>query len=98
MAPCAASIATPRLGVLFTGSSRLAASQLPPWRRRSRRPCSDFRFRSTSEPECRSTAGGPFPHTAGVAGRPDLATVRPLPSPEVKRLGLVRRMEVLRNG
>jgi hypothetical protein len=27
-----------------------------------------------------------------------LATVRPLSSPEVKRLGLVRRTEVLRNG
>jgi catechol 2,3-dioxygenase-like lactoylglutathione lyase family enzyme len=27
-----------------------------------------------------------------------LATVRPLPSPEVKRLGLVPRTEVLRNG
>jgi catechol 2,3-dioxygenase-like lactoylglutathione lyase family enzyme len=27
-----------------------------------------------------------------------LATVRPLPSPEVKRRGLVRRTEVLRNG
>jgi hypothetical protein len=27
-----------------------------------------------------------------------LATVRPLRSPEVKRLGLVRRTEVLRNG
>ena len=27
-----------------------------------------------------------------------LATIRPLPSPEVKRLGLVPRTEVLRNG
>ena len=34
----------------------------------------------------------------GLLASSVLATVRPLPSPEVRRLGLVPRTEVLRNG
>jgi hypothetical protein len=42
--------------------------------------------------------GGGAPTTSGSLASSVLATVRPLPSPEVKRLGLVSRTEVLRNG
>jgi hypothetical protein len=42
-------------------------------------------------------AGVPLPLRGSLASSV-LATVRPLASPEVKRLGLVRRTEVLRNG
>jgi hypothetical protein len=43
------------------------------------------------------TAGVRRPLRGSIASSV-LATIRPLPSPEVKRLGLVPRTEVLRNG
>jgi hypothetical protein len=58
-------------------------------------PARSFRFRSTSEPECCSTC---WQSVSASRRRPDLAAVRPLPSPEIKRLGLVRLTGVLRNG
>ena len=65
------------------------APQSPFWRRTG---VSQARSRT------RFRCAAPPPASGGSLARSVLATVRPLPSPEVKRLGLVPRTEVLRNG